>query len=183
MRVKIASTLLSAFIALSLLLGCEQDTPTLFTSCPTGSEAREVEVWQDQAVLVPRNPSKELLSSALWQGITPTMSRAEVEAIMAAYLRSRESYWSEFATPLGRLRWSLDREVSGGDEAKIPRIYLYPRKLVLADVLATDVVQCLQVAAPKVRYVIVMSSADSQRATLVVEGLTIKRVIWQQARM
>lgn len=184
MRGKIASLLLAAFLVLPLLLGCGQDTPTVVSACPSGSLASEVEVWRDRAILVPRNSSRELLSSFLWQGIEPAMSRADVEALLASNLRSRETSWSEFETPLGRLRWSLDREFSGGDEAKIPRVYLYPRELSLNDVLSAPVVDCLRKATPRPKYVVVMrSNGKGQLATLVMDGPIIKRVIWRQLRM
>src|SRR5262245_34279627 len=104
MRGRIAGLLLPV-IMLSLYSGCGPDTPTVVSSCPPESDAREIEVWRDRAILVPR-ASKELLSPAIWQGIAPTMSRIEVEALLAVHLRSRELYWSEFDTSLGRLRWS-----------------------------------------------------------------------------
>lgn len=183
MRARAAFSLL-AVVAVSMLVGCDYSTPMVVGSCPSGGEAGEIHVWRNRAVLYPRHPANDLLSSNLWQGIERTMSRRAVEALLASHLRVRELYWSEFETPLGRLRWSLDREFSGGDEAKIPRIYLYPRKLSLNDVLGADAVNCLRKAAPKAKYVVIMrSKGKGQLATLVVEGLTIKRVIWEQTRV
>lgn len=180
MKGKVAQQL-HVLIALLLILGCGHDTPTAVTLCPPGSEAREIEVWRDRAILLPRTSSKELLSPALWHGISRTMTRTEVESLLAAHLRSRTTYWSDFETPLGRLRWSLDREFSGGIEARIPRVYLFPSRLSLKDVLAADVLSCLRMAAPNARYVIVMRSTDSRLATVVVDGQMIERVIWRQA--
>lgn len=166
------------------LLYCGRDTPTASTSCLSETGAIEIEVWRDSAVLVPRSPAQELLSPTLWQGIKHTMSRGEVEAVLAQHLRSRKTYGSEFNTPLGKLQWSLDREASGGDEVRIPRIYLYPRKLTLNETLNEDVVMCLRKDAPNAKYVIVMSGAKGrQLATIVVDGLAIKRVVWQQTRV
>ena len=181
MRARDAFSFLVGFVL--VMLGCGYDTPMTVGSCPSASEAGEIHVWRDRVVLYPRHPTRDLLPSNLWHGIERKMSRREVEALLASDLRSRQPYWSEFETPLGRLRWSLDREFSGGDEAKIPRIYLYPRRLTLNDVLSAAVVDCLRKAAPKPNYVVVMrGKGKGQLATLVVDGLVIKRIIWQQLR-
>lgn len=186
MKMKAHSLLypLPLVIVLFGVLGCGPDEPVVHGACPPGSEADEFNVWFDNVSIYPRSSAKELIDSAFWQGVDHTMSRREVETVLAPYLRARQLNSSEFETPLGRVRWSLDHEVSGGDEARIPRIYLYPRKLFLGDVLAAEVVDCLRKAAPKAKYVVVMGGQDrDQRATIVVEGLTIKKVVWQQTRL
>ena len=184
MEVRFASASSVAIIVATLFLGCGADTPTIVTACPASSEAIEIDTWRDRAILIPRTSSRELIASSLWQGIEPTMSRSEIETLLATYLRSRQPYWSEFETPLGRLRWSLDREASGGDVAEIPRIYLDPKNLSLKDVLSADVVECLQRASPRAKELVVRrSSGEGQLATIVVDGLTVKQVIWRQAKL
>jgi hypothetical protein len=183
MSAKYALSLLAS-LAMVTLLSCGYDTPLTVGSCPPESEVGEVQVWRDRAILYPRHPASDLLPMTLWQGIDRTMSRSEVEALLASYLRSRQPYWSEFETPLGRLQWRLDREVSGGDEAKIPRIYLYPSELSLDDVLSAASADCLWKATSKPKDVMFMrSKGKGQLATVVVEGHTIKQIIWRQSRI
>lgn len=181
MKIKAASPLLHIVVTMHLVISCGPDTPTVISSCPNG-ESKQVEVWRDRAVLVPRT-STELLPASLWQGISPMMSRTQVEALLATHLQSRQPYWSEFATPLGKLRWSLDREASGGDEVQIPRVYLYPKQLSLKDILDPGTLECLRKAAPKAKYLIVRrGDGQGQLATLEVAGLIIRTVIWEQTR-
>jgi hypothetical protein len=184
MKVRFAHALSALITAATLFLGCGADTPTIVTACPASSEATEIDTWRDRAILIPRTSLGQLISSDLWQGIEPTMSRSEIETLLATYLRSRQSYWSEFETPLGRLRWSLDREASGGDVVQIPRIYLDPQNLSLKDVFSADVLECLQRAAPRAKeFVVRRSSGRSQPTTLVVDGLRVQQVIWRQTKV
>jgi hypothetical protein len=151
-------------------------------TCPPDSKTGEFHVWYDSVIIYPRTSSGELLPATLWQGIESNMSRNEIESLLAANLRTRQTYWSDFTTPLGRLRWSLDREFSGGDEAQIPRIYLYPEKLSLEEILDPGSVACLRKAAPKSKSVVVMrGKGQGQLATIVVNGLSIKQIIRAQA--
>ncbi len=184
MRLRVTSVFLASVVAAALLPGCRDDTPSIVRACLADSEAKAVEAWRDRAILMPRTSSKDLVSSALWQGIKPTMSRSEIESLLVSHLRSRQPYWSEFETPLGRLRWSLDREASGGDVVQIPRIYLYPKNLSLKEVFSAEVVECLRRAAPEAKYVVVRrSSGRSQPTTLVVDGFRIQQVIWRQTKV
>jgi hypothetical protein len=171
--------LLSLALVATTLLDCGPDRSV--ASCPPESEAREVEALGATAVVRPWVSSKEeLLPAQLWQGINPSISRSDMEALLAADLRVRNPYWSEFETPLGRLRWSLDREYSGGDEAKVPRIYLYPRRLTLSQIFSVSSLKCLRSVAPEARDIVVMSRSGDQLATLVVDGLTVEQIIWRQ---
>ena len=168
-------------IALFPWAGCGQDTASVVSPCPPESAASAIETWRDRAIIIPRSRSREILPPALSQGVSPTMSRTEVETLLANYLSFRRPNRSEFETPLGRVEWRLDREVSGGEVAELPRTYLYPTRLGLVDVLDTHTMQCLERASPRVRYVIVRrSDGKGQLATLVVEEFAIKHVIWPQ---
>lgn len=159
---------------------CSPDAPVKVKLCSPGSRVAQVEVWHDQAVLIPR-PSIELLPLELRHGIQPTMSRVEIEKLLAPYLESRKANRSEFVTPLGRLNWSLDREVSGGYEARVTRVYFYPDRLSLGDFLDTGSLQCLREAGPDVSYVVLIrGDVHEQLATLRVEGLTVRRIVLSQ---
>lgn len=176
-----AKTLMLFALVAPVLVACGYDSPTIIRTCSRNSEVREIHIWRDSASLYPRSPGEELLAPTVWQGIERTMSRSEVEAVLAPHLRSRKADWSEFDTPLGRLRWSLDREFSGGIEAKIQRVYLYPARLSLKDVLGAGALTCLKEAGGRPRYVVVKrSDRKGQLATLEVDGLAIKQVIWRQ---
>jgi hypothetical protein len=171
----------TTLIAVFTLLGCGYDLPSVIHSCSSKSGIREIEVLSDRAIVRPwASSTEDLLPAKLWQGITPTMSRKAIEAHLAASLRTRQVDWSEFHTPVGRLRWRLDREFSGGDEARIPRIYVYPCKLSLADLLGTDALNCLRKAAPNISTIVFMTTTGDQLATVIVNDLEIVQIIRQQ---
>jgi hypothetical protein len=141
-----------------------------------------LEAWRDRITLFPRNSTADPISPAIWQGVTDTMSRSEVEAHLSSFLKSRTQEQSEFDTPLGKLLWRIDREISGGDEAKITRMYLYPRRLTLDEVFSRETVDCLRALPAGARYLVVMrGSEQGQRATLEIEGSLIKKIIWRPA--
>lgn len=165
------------------VVACGYDAPEVTRPCQASSRAAEIHIWRDSVSLYPRSASEDLLPDALWQGIERTMSRSDIEALLGSNLRSRHRDWSEFETPLGRLRWALDREYSGDIEATIKRVYLYPSHLMLSDVLSADVMECLRESQARPKYVVVMRSiGNGQLATLEVDGPAIRRVTWDQAR-
>ena len=178
---KVQVPLLAFFISLSVV-ACGSDAPEIVRPCQTSSRAKEVHIWRDSISLFPRSEAEELLPKALWQGIERTMSRNEIETLLAPHLRLHHRDWSEFETPLGRLRWVLHREYSGAGEASIERIHLYPTRLTLREVLGADVMECLERSNARSKYVVVMrSSGNGQLATLEVDGAVIHAVTWDQA--